>query len=85
MIPWVNKVSILFYSKSMSVKAGDVVLIKGEQRSRGKWKLGEVDNPIPGSDGVVRAVPLKAGKSFLERPIQHLYPLELNCDMPAKR
>ena len=32
-------------------------------------------------DGVIRAVKLRAGKSFLERPIQFLYPLELSCDM----
>lgn len=54
-------------------------------RNQGKWKLGVVDTPIPGRDGVVRAVRLKAGKSFLDRPIQHLYPLELTCKMPAKR
>ena len=77
--------NLIHKTKSMSVKAGDVVLIKGEERNRGKWKLGVVDTPIPGRDGVVRAVRLKAGKSFLERPIQHLYPLELTCDMPAKR
>ena len=33
-----------------------------------------------GKDGVVRAVKLRAGKNFMERPIQHLYPLELSCD-----
>ena len=33
---------------------------------------------------MVRAVRLRAGKSFLERPIQHLYPLELSCDLKAK-
>ena len=77
--------NLIHKTKSMSVKAGDVVLIKGEERNRGKWKLGVVDTSIPGRDGVVRAVRLKAGKSFLERPIQHLYPLELTCDMPAKR
>ena len=77
--------NLIHKTKSMSVKAGDIVLIKGEERNRGKWKLGVVDTPIPGRDGVVRAVRLKAGKSFLERPIQHLYPLELTCDMSAKR
>lgn len=77
--------NLIHKTKSMSVKAGNVVLIKGEERNRGKWKLGVVETPIPGRDDVVRAVQLKVGKSFLERPIQHLYPLELTCDMPAKR
>ena len=35
---------------------------------------------ISGRDGVVRAVRLHAGKSFLERAVQDLYPLELSCD-----
>ena len=33
-----------------------------------------------GRDGIVRAVRVTAGKSNLERTIQHLYPLELSCD-----
>ena len=33
-----------------------------------------------GRDGEIRAVKLRAGKAFLERPVQHLYPLELSCD-----
>ena len=36
---------------------------------------------IKGRDGVVRGVRLKAGKSYLEREIQHLCPLELSCDV----
>ena len=27
---------------------------------------------------------LRAGKSYLERPVQHLYPLELSCDKPIE-
>ena len=34
-----------------------------------------------GQDGVIRKVHLRAGKSYLERPIQCLYTLELNCDV----
>ena len=37
-----------------------------------------MDKLIPGRDGIVRAVQLRAGKSFLERPVQHPYPLELS-------
>ena len=33
---------------------------------------------------VVRAAKLRAGKSFLERPVQHLFPLELACDNPVQ-
>ena len=67
--------------KEHTLKQGDVVIIKGDERNRNKWKLGVVVQMIKGRDGVIRAVKLRAGKSFLERPIQFLYPLELSCDM----
>ena len=35
----------------------------------------------PSSDGVIRAVQLKTAKSMLDWPVQHLYPLELECDL----
>ena len=62
---------------------GDVVIIKSEERNRGKWRLGIVTELIAGTDGVVRAARLRAGKSFIERAVQHLYPLELTCDREA--
>ena len=34
----------------------------------------------PGRDGVVRAVEVQTATGKLERAIQHLYPMELNCD-----
>ena len=37
-----------------------------------------------GRDGVVRAVKLRAGKGYLERAVQQLYPLELSCDKPTE-
>ena len=65
--------------KQARLEIGDVVLIKGEEKNRALWKTGIVTHMIPGRDNVVRAVRLRAGKSFMERPIQFLYPLELNC------
>ena len=67
-------------TKEMAAKLGDVVVIKGDERNRGKWKIGIIKDLIKGRDEVVRAVRLRAGQSYLERPIQHLYPLELSCD-----
>jgi len=64
----------------MKIAVGDVVLIKGESKNRGKWKMGVVNTLFEGKDNVIRAVKLRAGKSFMERPIQLLYPLELSCD-----
>ena len=59
---------------------GDVVIIKSEEKNRGKWPLGIVEELITGNDGVVRGARLCTGKSHIERAIQHLYPLELSCD-----
>ena len=62
------------------VKKGEVVIIKGDEKDRNHWKLGIVEELMPGKDGVVRAVRLREGRNRLERPVQHLYPLELSCD-----
>ena len=64
----------------MAVQPGDVVLIQGPERNRGKWNIGIVTKLIKGRDGVVRAIRLRAGKSYLERAVQHLYPMELSCE-----
>ena len=70
--------------KSPTIAVGDVMLIKEDERNRGKWKMGIVEELITGRDGVVRGAKLRAGKSHLERAIQHLYPLELTCDRQTK-
>jgi len=35
---------------------------------------------MPGKDGKIRAVRLRAGQDVLERAPEHLFPLELSCD-----
>ena len=70
--------------KELNAKPGDVVLIKGDERNRGKWKIGIIDTLIKGRDGVLRAVRLRAGRSYLERTIQQLYPLKLSCDQKKR-
>ena len=61
--------------------SGDVVIVKADNKNRGTWPLAIVDQVFPGKDGVVRAVQLKTANGILERPVQHLYPLELQCDV----
>ena len=62
------------------IAVGDVVLIQSTERNRNCWPLGIVEQLIEGRDGVVRGARLRAGRSHLERPIHHLFPLELSCD-----
>ena len=76
---------IMLKGKTLSLSVGDVVIIKSDERNRGEWPLGIVEQLYQGKDGVVRAVKLRAGKSFVERPVQHLYPLELSCDKQANQ
>lgn len=59
---------------------GDIVLIKGEEKNSNNWKIGKVTKLIKGNDEVVRGVKLQSGKTIIERPIQLIYPLELQCD-----
>ena len=47
-------------------------------------KLGIVVKLFQGRDGVVRAVRLRAGKSYLERAVQHLFPSELSHDQEQR-
>ena len=63
-------------------KVGDVVIVKEDQKPRNTWKLALVKQLITGKNGVTRADKLKTGggNQYLERAIQHLYLLELQCD-----
>ena len=72
-------------TKETTLKIGDVVIIKSDEKNRAKWQLGIVHELYEGRDGVVRAVKLRAGKNFMERSPTHLYSLELSCDREAKK
>ena len=65
----------------MRITVGDVVIIKQDERRRQKWKLGVVSKLYPGRNDVIRAVKLIPRKVYIERPIQHLYPLGLHMDV----
>jgi len=64
-----------------TIAVGDVVIVHDENRPRGLWKLGQVQQLLPSTDGQIRGVVVKVssgdGHTFLRRPIQRLYPLEV--------
>ena len=62
------------------VKVGDAVIVRTDNKNRGKWPLAVVQQIFPGRDGYTRAVQLRTTKGVIERPVQHLYPLELQCE-----
>ena len=43
--------------------------------------MGIIADLFPGPDNIVWAVRVKTSESYLERAVQHLYPLELSCDV----
>ena len=71
--------------QTISPRKGMAVIIKDENKNRNTWKLGVVKENIKGKDGVVRGARVKTANGELERPIQHLYPLELTCDVESFR
>ena len=72
------------HHKINSIKTGDVVLIKGDNKNRGKWNIGIVTDLYPGIDGEIRAVKLRVGNKVYERAIQQLYPMELSCNLEGR-
>ena len=67
---------------STVVQVGDMVTVAEEGVSRGKWRLGKVEELITGKDGETRGAKVKVltkkGKPmYLSRPVQGLYPLEV--------
>ena len=67
--------------KESDIKVGKVVVIKGEARNRAQWNIRIITDVYPGKDGKMRAVKLRAGKSYLKRVVKHLYPLEISSDI----
>ena len=60
----------------IQISNDDVVLIKGDEKNRGKWNIGIVQQINKGKDGNIRSVKLRCKKAILERAIQRLYPME---------
>ena len=65
------------------MKEGNFMQIKSSEKNWGRQKIHIVTDLYYRQGNVVRAVKLRAGKNYLERPIQHPYPLELTWDVTA--
>jgi len=62
------------------------VLVQQEGIPRGQWKLGRVTKLLDSVDGSIRAAELHtpSGRQ-IQRPLCHLYPLEIPSDSPPAR
>ena len=66
----------------VTLKQGDVVLLRNEGTARCLWKLARISELLQGRDGVVRAAKVQVLGTdqrliMLRRPIQYLVPLEV--------
>ena len=73
--------NMMHNTKEMRIEVGGVVLIKGEEKNKEKWGIRIMKELYKEKDGLIRGVKLRTPKSHIERSIQHLYPLELHCNM----
>ena len=70
---------------------GEIVLVRDENIPRRVWKLAKVKEFILSRDNQVRSVKVQLpNKNILDRPINHLYPLEIhsvinNDDLPVTK
>ena len=71
------------YSASEQVSIGNIIVVDNNNKPRGFWKLGKVEDLVVGSDGQIRGslrIHGKDGrKTMLRHPLQCLYPLEVHC------
>ena len=70
--------------QSSTVREGDVVVVQDPDLPRGFWKVARVTGLIIGRDGLHRGAVLRVAArgeqaTTLRRPLQLLYPLEINC------
>ena len=72
---------LAFVKRTVSLRAGDIVIAFERGKKRGDWKTSIVTETIPGNDGVLRGCRvsvLTSGKrNIISRPVQHLYPMEV--------
>ena len=77
-------------SQPSSVSIGDVVIVHDEHLPRGLWKLGKIISVMKGRDGLIRGATVQMAasngrKAVLNRPIQLLYPLEVQAPEPVSK
>ncbi|XP_039436592.1 uncharacterized protein LOC120418326 [Culex pipiens pallens] len=68
------------WHKRYEIKPGQLVIIREDNVPTMQWKLGRIENVIPGPDGLVRVADVRAGKKVIRRAIAKLclLPIEDN-------
>lgn len=78
--------------KSQPLKEGDVVLVGDSNSKRQSWPLARILKLYPGKDGTVRLAQVQTTSGTFLRPLQRLYPLEIqeaenlqSSDLPPEK
>ena len=66
--------------KTFKINVEDIVLIKGEEKNRGYWKIGIENQLYIDKGNNIRVAQLHIGEELIDRPIQLLYLLQLHCE-----
>ncbi|GFW72695.1 integrase catalytic domain-containing protein [Trichonephila clavipes] len=60
-------------------RIGKMVLIGNDNKKRLSWPIAKIIELIPGQDGEIRTVRLKTQHGTVIRPVQHIFPLEVQA------
>ena len=69
---------------------GDVVILHEENQPRGKWRVGTILDLIAGGYSCIRGAVVEVRSKEekyvkLKHPVQRLYPLEIQCEIPLRQ
>lgn len=73
-------------SGQQTISDGDIGIVEDKRVRYPFWKLGIVEQVIPGRDGHVQGASVRigtterSGHKLLRRPVQHLYPFEIGMN-----
>ncbi|GFU23796.1 integrase catalytic domain-containing protein [Trichonephila clavipes] len=65
------------HKTTRTLKVGEIALIENPNKKRFYWPLGKVIELIPGRNGKVRTLKQRCSNSEIIRPIQRVFPLEI--------
>ena len=70
------------------IKVGDIVVVHSDEKRRGFWNLGKIEELIVGRDdeirgAIVRVYTGQRKSKLLRRPLQRLYPIKVGESAPA--
>ncbi|XP_055622603.1 uncharacterized protein LOC129766160 [Toxorhynchites rutilus septentrionalis] len=72
------------WHERLPVTPGQLVIVREDNVPTMQWRLGRIQDVIPGQDGLVRVANLRMGNKVIRRPVTKLclLPIEGNCEQP---